>query len=280
MSERLTASVQGPTSGQRSLHCAPERFRARQRIETIDRRRRILKRGSIGEDKGNRLAGLDRELADRSEILAMEPDRGAQDNTLRAGNRVDRPVIEPVDPWHGRPVVEAHHQLSLKIHSPRSTDHDPHKMRAVGRRHEIDYRRRAGLSLEFGFEDQGARTIAPSRAERWILWGDKPTPIIGCSRAGRQSRQPNQTRPAQPVDRAVAADQSRRLAVAYQRVVFDSKCHCCSLAETSFLLASVYSKIKCKDTLVIAGSLQNLAMPQCASGIVVTGAPMFLHSGA
>ena len=108
MSERLTASVQGPTSGQRSLHGRQNAY-ARQRIERIDRRRRILKRGSIGEDKGNRLAGVDRELADRSQIFAVERDRGSQDNTLRSGNRVDRPIIEPVDPWHGGPVVEAHH---------------------------------------------------------------------------------------------------------------------------------------------------------------------------
>jgi len=77
-----------------------------------------------------------------------------------------------------------------------------------------------------------------------------------------------------------SADQSCRLAVADQRIVLDSERHCYSLAENPLLLASVSNKIESKDTLVIAGSLQNLAMPQCASRIVVTGAPMFLHSGA
>src|SRR5260370_23949225 len=153
-------------------------------------------------------------------------------------------------------------------------------MGAVGRRHEIDYRRRAGLSLEFGFEDQRARTIAPCRADRWILGGDKPTPIIGFPEQGSKAGSRIKPRPAQPIDRAVAADQSRRLAVAYQRVVFDAKRHCCSLADASFLLASVYSKIKCKDTLVIGRPLQHFAMPQCPSRLVVTGAPMFLHSNA
>jgi hypothetical protein len=80
--------------------------------------------------------------------------------------------------------------------------------------------------------------------------------------------------------RAVAAGQSCRLAVADQRIIFDSERHCHSLPEIPRLLASVSNKIENKDALVIAGSLQNLAMPQCASGIVVTGAPMFLHSGA
>src|SRR5262249_36519103 len=56
---------------------------------TIDRRRRILKGGVVGEDKGNGLAGL-RELADRFEIFALEADLGSQKKTLWTGNRVDR----------------------------------------------------------------------------------------------------------------------------------------------------------------------------------------------
>ena len=39
-----------------------------------------------------------------------------------------------------------------------------------------------------------------------------------------------EARPAQSIDRAVAANQSSRLAVAYQCIVFDSKRHCFSLA--------------------------------------------------
>ena len=216
MSERLTASVQGPTSGQRSLHCRQNASRARQRVEGIDRWRRILKRGSIGEDKGNGLASLDRELADRSEIFAVESNRGSHKQALRAGNRADRAVIEPVDPWHGRPVVEAHHQLSLKIHAPRSADHDPHKIGTVARRHEIDHRCGSGLGLEFGFEDQRAGTIAPCGTERWILRGNKPTPIVGFPEQGGKARSRIETGPAQPIDRTVAADQSGRLTVAYQ----------------------------------------------------------------
>jgi hypothetical protein len=64
-----------------------------------------------------------------------------------------------------------------------------------------------------------------------------------------------------------AALQSIRSAIAFAR-------------RAPLLLAPVGSKIESKDALVIGRSLQHLAMPQCASGIVVTGAPMFLHSGA
>src|SRR6202030_201524 len=73
----------------------PERLAARQGVEGIDRWWGISKRGSIGEDKGNGLVSLDRELADCSEIFAVECNRGSQQQTLWAGNRADRSVIEP-----------------------------------------------------------------------------------------------------------------------------------------------------------------------------------------
>ena len=97
---------------------------------------------------------------------------------------------------------------------------------------------------------------------------------------GSKARSRIKPRPTQPVDRAVAADQRRRLAVADQRIVFDSERHCYLLAEVPFLLASAINKIESKDALVIGWPLEHLAMPQCPSRIVVTGAPMFLHAEA
>lgn len=42
---------------------------------------------------------------------------------------------------------------------------------------------------------------------------------------GRQSTRPIKSRPAQPIDRAVAADQGCCLAVVNHRIVFDFECH-------------------------------------------------------
>src|SRR6516165_7389542 len=78
-------------------------------------------------------------------------------------------------------------------------------MGAVGRRHEIDDRRTASLSLEFGFEDQCAGTISPPHGERRILWSDEPSAVVGCPEQGGKARSRIETGPAQPVDRAVAA---------------------------------------------------------------------------
>src|SRR5262249_3106245 len=81
-------------------------------------------------------------------------------------------------------IVEAHHELGIEIHSPRPADDNPHKIGAVRRRHEIDNRRAAGLSLEFGFEHEGAGTILPSDAKRRMLWSNEPPAIIRCPEQG------------------------------------------------------------------------------------------------
>ena len=68
----------------------------------------------MGEDEGNRLAGLDRQLTEYFSLVTVKCGRRSQDQTLRTGNRVDRASIESIDPWHGRPVVKTHHKLSTK----------------------------------------------------------------------------------------------------------------------------------------------------------------------
>jgi hypothetical protein len=60
------------------------------------------------------------------------------------------------------------------------TNHDPHKIGAVRRRHEIDKRRSAGFGLEFGFEDERAGAITSTYSERGVLRSNEPQPIIGC----------------------------------------------------------------------------------------------------
>ena len=138
-----------------------------------------MKGWAVGEDKGYGLAGLDREITDRSKIFAVEFDRGSQEKTIWAANRVDRAVVKPVDPWHRRPIVEAHHKLCLKSHSPRPTRNNPHEIGTICRGHEIDNRRTASLSLEFGFKDEGAGTVAPSHAEGCIFRRNEPAAVFG-----------------------------------------------------------------------------------------------------
>src|SRR5215467_2506183 len=59
-----------------------------------------------------------------------------------------------------------------------------------------------------------------------MLWSNEPPAVIGFPEQGGKTRSRIETGPAQPIDRAVTADQSCRLAVADQRIVFDSQRHC------------------------------------------------------
>ena len=154
----------------------------------------------MGEDEGNRLAGLDRQLTECFSVVAVKCGRRSQDQTLRAGNRVDRASIESIDPWHGRPVVKTHHKFSTKNHSPRLANHNPHKIGAVCRRHEIDNHRAAGPNLKFGFEDERAGTISPSHAQRRMLWSNEPPAVVRRPEQGSKARSRIETGPAQPID--------------------------------------------------------------------------------
>ena len=146
-----------------------------------------------------------------------------------------------------RSIVEPQHELSLEDHSPRPNHHDRHQIGAVCRRHEIDDRRTACLSLEFGFEDECAGTISPSHGERRVRRSDEPSTVVGCPEQGGKARSGIETGPAQSVDRAVPADQSRRLAAADHGIVFDSHRHCTSLTERHDALGSQHPPFSLSD---------------------------------
>ena len=92
---------------------APERFGAFQRIEWVYCRRRTLEGGSIGEDEGNRLAGLHRAL-----VFSVKCDRCSQNQTFRSSDGANRAILEPVHPWQSSPVVEPDANLVWKSTHP------------------------------------------------------------------------------------------------------------------------------------------------------------------
>src|SRR6202030_2537693 len=57
---------------------APAALGLVQHSQWVDRRRRPLKRESVGQDKRNGVSRLDREFTERSQILAIESGRRAQ----------------------------------------------------------------------------------------------------------------------------------------------------------------------------------------------------------
>jgi hypothetical protein len=99
----------------------------------------------------------------------------------------------------------------------------------VSRRHEVDDRGDTGLGLEFGFEDESAGAIPPPDRERRRPGRNQPPAVFGRAEKSGKAGRRIEARPAQPIDRSVAADQSRRPAVADQCVIFDALCHCPTL---------------------------------------------------
>ena len=101
--------------------------------------------------------------------------------------------------------------------------------------HDVGHRPRGGMQsttrttplggVELGLEDERAVAVAARDAARRAAPGAISQRRGRRRRAARRSRRRVEARQAQPVDRAVAADQRRGLRVADQRVVLDAGRH-------------------------------------------------------
>src|SRR6185436_11477052 len=89
-----------------------------------------------------------------------------------------------------------------------------------GHRHEVGQNQRALAGLEPGLHDVGVLDILPAGSEGGYR-RDAPPPG-GLVEYGPEDRRAVEPGPAEPVDRAVAADQRGGPTIADQRVVLDS----------------------------------------------------------
>ncbi len=91
-------------------------------------------------------------------------------------------------------------------------------------RHEVDEGGGAARRFEIGLEDQGAVAVS---ALRCGATGGRhtPMPVLRGPEQRREHRSGIETRPAQPVNRAIARDESRAFAVANKSIVLDTFCH-------------------------------------------------------
>src|SRR5262249_9947618 len=119
---------------------------------------------------------------ERSQVLAIKCGRGSQNQTLRAGNRIDRAVVQPIHPWNGRPVIKARDKFSAKIDAARSTSHDTYETRFIRYRHKIDDCCAAAL------DNKWAGPIAPAYRHSRSRRGDEPTPVFGSSNERGKAR--------------------------------------------------------------------------------------------
>jgi hypothetical protein len=76
--------------------------------------------------------------------------------------------------------------------------------------------RATGLRLKFGFEHEGTWAIIPTYREHRLLRRKEPTTVLDCPEQSGEARSRIEARPAQPIDRAVTANQSSGRTDAYE----------------------------------------------------------------
>jgi hypothetical protein len=82
----------------------------------------------VRKDEGYGLAGIDHKLTDRFEIFAVQSGWGTQNQTHRAGNRIDGAILGPANPGYGCSIVETHHKFGAEHQLPRPPNHDAYEV--------------------------------------------------------------------------------------------------------------------------------------------------------
>src|SRR5262249_9272763 len=102
----------------------------------------------------------------------------------------------------------------------------------AAQRHKIE---QSGFALgadDLRLDDQRVASVAPRPASFFVPGRDPPMAIVPITQQRREHRGRIKTRPAQPVDRTVAANERGGLAITDQRIVFDTAWHRGSQSKT------------------------------------------------
>ncbi len=200
----------------------PERLRFGQRHLGVDRLRQGLVGWEPGQHERHPIAGPDDEIGDRRQSFAVDVDRGAQAEGVRAGNR-DASIVDAPHPGDDMPVVEADDQLGPHRHSPRDPFHDADDIgRLSPRRHEVDDADAPLRRLVDRLQDQGQGPVAALAAANLRRRRQEPASMLRFAQERGEAGAGVESRETAPVDRPGAMHQHRRLQVAKERVVFDS----------------------------------------------------------
>ena len=194
-------------------------------LERVDRRRRILPRRVPGEHEPHALSFVHDEA--RVEALTLDGDRhiGPELHRFRAGTRV-HDGARSVDPRSGLPVVESRYASRGHRHRATQPLHDADQARVLlPGRHAVDDANSAVGGLELRLEHQRPGPIRPGRSDDSLARGDDPRSVLISAEQAGEACGGVESRQAQPVDRAVAAHERRRMRVADQCVVLDAKRH-------------------------------------------------------
>jgi hypothetical protein len=130
------------------------------------------------------------------------------------------PSAGAADPRHQRAVVEADDQLHAHRDAPLTAFDDADHLGHAWR-HAVHHGGDACLRLELGLEHERVAAVRTSHAPDLARRGQTPATVVGGTQQRGEAGGRVETGQAEPVDRAVAADQGGGLAVTDERVVLD-----------------------------------------------------------
>ncbi len=201
----------------------PEILGILQGLRGIDRIGEFQMRRTIGENEGHRLAFAHLEVGDRRHVLAAHFHRRPQHRHVRSADREQRPVFGTPDPGNVGAHAEADHKLHPHFHAAFDAAHQADDVgRLLARRHEVDDGHRAVFGLKLRLQDQRIVPVSARAAHYVFRRRNQPAAVLGRAEERRKTRVRIESRPAQPVDRAVKADESGGFAVPDQAVIFYS----------------------------------------------------------
>ena len=203
----------------------PERLGLLERSLGVDSVRRVAVRRKPCENERDAVTGFHREVGDRVEVLADEPDRCREDERVRPRDG-NQPVLGPPDPRHDRAVVEADRQVHIdRDASFDALDDSDDVRRLAARRHEVDQANRPVGRVELGLEDHRGTPVPPPGVCDLRLGAERPVAVLRVAEQLCEARPRVETGEARPVDRPVSRDERGRLQVADQAVVLDPLSH-------------------------------------------------------
>ena len=203
----------------------PQTCRLGQCVFGIDRRLCIDVRGTVIEHKGLALAGAHAELRNALHILAFDGDGGCQ--FQRVGSRCEQQYSTgPVDPGHDGTVIESDPELHAQTDPAAQALDNAHDIPALAREgHEVDDANASFLGVEFGFEHEAVAAVPAPYPARSGDGSQQPASVLRPAEKCGETGPRVESRQAEPIDGAVAADQRGRVAIADQGVVLDRQRH-------------------------------------------------------
>src|SRR3954453_5883080 len=151
----------------------------------------------------------------------MKFHRGVENQAIWPGDGTDS-GLSTLYPRYDRSVIEANDEFHSHPYAATLPDDNAHNISpVVARRHAIDNGDRTVLGLVIGFQNERVAAISALDFRGLLSRAEQPAAVVRSSQKRRETGGRIEPRKAQPVDRAIQADQRGGLAIADHRILFN-----------------------------------------------------------